>query len=338
MSKTKIIAEIGVNHNGDIDLAKQLILEAQKCGANYVKFQTYKVENLVMNNAEKAEYQKINTNTNQNQFEMLEKLQFNKDQFWELKLFCDMNNIKFLSSPFDLASVRLLDDFDMDYWKIPSGEITNYPFLKEISKTKKPIIMSTGMSYLEEIKSSLDIFYKNNYKKSMITVLHCTTAYPCTIENVNLNCIKTLQNELKVNVGLSDHSEGIIVSICSIPLGVKVIEKHFTLDKSMEGPDHKASLEPKEFEEMVKQIRYIEKALGSFVKKPSKSEFKNIQMVRKSIVAKENISKGDYFTEDNITTKRPGTGLSPMDWQKIIGKKSIKDFKKDELIKIKNII
>lgn len=334
MSKTKIIAEIGVNHNGDIDLAKQLILEAQKCGADYVKFQTYKVENLVMNNAEKAEYQKINTNTNQNQFEMLEKLQFNKHQFWELKRFCDMNSIKFLSSPFDLASVRLLDDFDMDYWKIPSGEITNYPFLKEISKTKKPIIMSTGMSYLEEIKSSLDIFYKNNYKKSMITVLHCTTAYPCKIENVNLNCIKTLQHELKVDVGLSDHSEGMLVSICSIPLGVKIIEKHFTLDKCLEGPDHKASLEPQEFKEMVKQIRYIEKGLGSFVKKPSKSEIKNIQIVRKSIVAKENITKGDYFTEDNITTKRPGKGLSPMDWQKIIGKKSIKDFKKDELIKI----
>ena len=334
MSKTKIIAEIGINHNGDIDLAKKLILEAKKCGADYVKFQTYKVENLVTNYAEKAEYQKINTRTSQNQFQMLESLQFSKDQFWGLKLFCDMNNIKFLSSPFDLDSIKLLDNFGMDYWKIPSGEITNYPFLKEISKTQKPIIISTGMSNLSEIKKSLDVFYKNNYKKSMITVLHCTTAYPCTIENVNLNCINTLQDELKVDVGFSDHSEGIIVSICSIPLGVKIIEKHFTLDKSMYGPDHKASLEPEDFKEMVKQIRYIERGLGSFVKKPSKSESKNIQIVRKSIVAKENICKGDYFTEDNITTKRPGTGLSPMDWQDVIGKKSIKDFKKDELIKI----
>ena len=334
MKKTKIIAEIGVNHNGDINIAKKLILEAKRCGADYVKFQTFQTEDLVTKYALKASYQKKNTSFGKSQFEMLQGLQFEKLQFDDLKKYCDKHQIKFLSSPFDIKSIEILSDFNMDFWKIPSGEITNYPFLSKIAETKKPIVLSTGMSYLKEIQDALEIFYDKNYNKEMITVLHCTSEYPCKISDVNLNCIKTLQNKLNVAVGFSDHSEGILAPVSSVILGASIIEKHFTLDKNLTGPDHKASLEPKEFKEMVLQIKNLEKMLIKFEKEPCESEIKNIKIVRKSIVAKVDIAEGEILNEENISTKRPGTGINPMMWNKIIGMKAIKNFQKDQLIEI----
>ncbi len=332
MGKTIIIAEAGVNHNGNIELAKKLIDVAAKAGVDYVKFQTFKAELAISKNAIKAEYQKQNTDTEESQFDMIKKLELNKKSHIELIDYCNKRNIKFISSPFDLESIDLLYELNVPLYKIPSGEITNYPYLKRIAEKKLPVIMSTGMANMLEIGDALDILLKNGLQKTQITILHANTEYPTPMQDVNLKAMLTIKNEFDVEVGYSDHTNGIEVSIAAAALGAKVIEKHFTLDKTMKGPDHKASLEPKELIAMVKAIRNIEIALGSGVKKPSPSETKNIPIARKSIVAKQNIKKGTIFSEENITVKRPGTGISPMRWNDILGQQANKDFNKDDLI------
>lgn len=330
MRRTYIIAEAGVNHNGDFELAKKMILESKKAGVDAIKFQTFKASNLVSSNAKKADYQMKSTDNKESQQDMLKKLELSFQEFWLLKEYASELNIDFISTPFDEESVDFLDTLNMPFWKIPSGEITNLPYLFKIAKTKKPIILSTGMCTLAEIGEALDIF--GDYNREDITLLHCNTEYPTPFEDVNLNAIKTLKERFHVKVGYSDHTQGIEVPIAAVALGAVVIEKHFTLDKSMPGPDHKASLEPDELKEMVKTIRNIEIALGNGEKYPSKSEKKNITVARKSIVAKKDIKKGEIFTETNITTKRPGNGISPMEWFKVIGSKATKDFSEDDLI------
>lgn len=330
--RTVIIAEAGVNHNGDINLAKQLIEVASKSGANYVKFQTFKTELVVSKYAQKAEYQKQTTEANESQFEMIKKLEFDKQTHLELLNCCKKNNIKFLSTAFDLESIDLLFELGIDFFKIPSGEITNYPYLKKIAGIGKPIVMSTGMANLSEIEQALDILLDNGLKRNAITILHCCTEYPTPIRDVNLSAMLTIKNAFKVNVGYSDHTLGIEIPIAAVALGATVIEKHFTLDRNMEGPDHKASLEPQELKAMVKAIRNIEKALGNGIKKPSSSEMPNIEVVRKSIVAKYDIKKDEILTKDNLVIKRPGSGISPMRWNEIVGTIAIKDYNEDDLI------
>lgn len=330
MNKTYIIAEAGVNHNGDIDLAKKMIEEARNAGADAVKFQTFKSENLVSEYAEKASYQKINTNNEESQLDMLKKLELSYQDFMILNQYAKENNIDFLSTPFDDESIDFLDTLKLPFWKIPSGEITNLPYLRKISATGKPIILSTGMSTVNEIKEALRIF--KHYKKEDIVLLHCNTEYPTPYRDVNLLAMDSLSKEFGVMVGYSDHTEGIEIAIAAVALGAVVIEKHFTLDKDMSGPDHKASLEPPDLTKLVTSIRNIEKALGNGIKTPSFSESKNIDIARKSIVAKQFIHEGELFTEDNITTKRPGNGISPMEWDRILGRKACKSFEKDEQI------
>ncbi len=330
MGRTYIIAEAGVNHNGDFELAKMMILEGKKAGVDAVKFQTFKADNLVSSNAKKAEYQMKSTDMKESQQDMLKKLELSFQEFYLLKEYAVELNIDFISTPFDEESVNFLDTLNMPFWKIPSGEITNLPYLCKIAKTKKPIILSTGMCTLKEIGNALDVF--SEYSKEYITLLHCNTEYPTPFEDVNLKAMETLKETFHVKVGYSDHTQGIEIPIAAVALGAEVIEKHFTLDRSMAGPDHKASLEPDELKEMVKAIRNIEIALGNGEKRPSKSEKKNITIARKSIVAKKNIKKGDIYSEDNITTKRPGNGISPMEWFQVLGREAVKDFQKDELI------
>ena len=327
MNETLIIAEIGVNHNGDLSLAKKMIREAKSCGVDIVKFQTAVLEELVTNNAKKADYQVNNTGNIESQSEMLRKLLLTFDQFVELKKYCDNLNIQFLSTPFDVSSIKFLDELGVKFWKIPSGEITNLPYLREIARTKKDVILSTGMSTIDEIRDALNILDSNK-----IILLHCNTEYPTPMEDVNLNAMKHLREEFGVEVGYSDHTEGIEVAIAAVALGTTVIEKHFTLDRTMEGPDHKASIEPDELKRMVVSIRNIEKALGQEKKIVTKSEEKNKAIARKSIVAKTEIKVGDIFTKDNITTKRPGSGISPMKWDEIIGTISEKEYNVDDLI------
>lgn len=334
MKKTIIIAEAGVNHNGDINLAKQLIEVASKSGADYVKFQTFKTELVISKDAKKADYQKENTDNKESQFEMAKKLELDKETHIELIKHCKMNGIKFLSTPFDLESIDLLFDLGVKLYKIPSGEITNYPYLRKVAQKQLSIIMSTGMANLSEIEQALDILLDNGLKRNKITILHCNTEYPTPICDVNLKAMLTIKDAFKVNIGYSDHTLGIEVSIAAVALGATVIEKHFTLDRNMEGPDHKASLEPKELKEMVKCIRNIEIAMGNGIKKPSVSEKKNIPVARKSIVASRKILKGKVLSEENITAKRPGTGISPMRWNEILGRTAIKEFKPDDLIEI----
>ena len=330
MGRTYIIAEAGVNHNGNFELAKKMILEGKKAGVDAVKFQTFIASNLVSSYAKKADYQMKSTDNKESQQDMLKKLELSFQEFHLLKEYAAELNIDFLSTPFDEESIDFLDTLNMPFWKIPSGEITNLPYLIKIAKTKKPIILSTGMSTMEEIAEMLDVFC--DYNRNDITLLHCNTEYPTPFQDVNLYAMKTLKEKFHVNVGYSDHTKGIEVPIAAVALGATVIEKHFTLDRNMLGPDHKASLEPGELAEMVKAIRNIESALGNEEKKPSESEKKNILVARKSIVAKKDIKKGDILSEENITTKRPGNGISPMEWFKIIGMKAAKDFQKDELI------
>lgn len=330
MGRTYIIAEAGVNHNGDFELAKMMILEGKKAGVDAVKFQTFKAGNLVSSNAKKADYQMKSTDNKESQQDMLKKLELSFREFCLLKEYAAELNIDFISTPFDEESVDFLNSLNMPFWKIPSGEITNLPYLLKIAKTKKPIILSTGMCTLQEIEEALNIF--GDYNREDITVLHCNTEYPTPFKDVNLNAMKTLEKKFHVKVGYSDHTQGIEVPVAAVALGAVVIEKHFTLDKNMPGPDHKASLEPDELKEMVKAIRNIETALGNGEKHPSESEKKNIAVARKSIVAKKDIKKGDIFTEENITTKRPGNGISPMEWFRVLGRKAKKDFQKDELI------
>ncbi len=329
--KTIIIAEAGVNHNGDINIAKKLIDEAKKAGADIVKFQTFNPACLASERASMAEYQKRNLGKTESQLNMLKKLALSYDSFIELSEYCGSNGIKFLSTPFDINSIRFLNGIQ-DSWKIPSGEITNYPYLVEIAKTKKSVILSSGMSTLDEVSHAIDVL--NKFGCNDISLLHCNTQYPTPFEDVNLKAMLTMKEYFNLIVGYSDHTLGIEVPIAAVALGAKIIEKHFTLDRKMEGPDHKASLEPHELSEMVNSIRNIEKALGSGEKIPSLSEKKNMVIARKSIVASRNIEKGEMFTEENITTKRPGNGISPMKWNEVIGTRATRNFMEDELIEL----
>jgi len=332
MKKVFIIAEAGVNHNGSIELAKKLIDVASNSGADAVKFQTFKAQKLVSKNASKAEYQKETTDKEESQFDMIKKLELDEDTHKELMSYAKEKNIMFLSTPFDHDSIKLLDDLRLEIFKIPSGEITNLPYLRHIGKLNKKVILSTGMADIGEIEDALDILICSGSKKENITILHANTMYPTPIEDVNLKAMVTIGTTFDVAYGYSDHTLGIEVDIAAVAMGACCIEKHFTLDKMMEGPDHKASLEPNELKAMVKAIRNIELALGSSVKKPSKSEIPNMKVARKSIVAKIEIKKGEILTEKNITIKRPGNGISPMRWDKTIGTIATKDYKEDELI------
>jgi len=327
-----IIAEAGVNHNGSIELAKKLIDVAVEAGVDAVKFQTFKTENLVSKNAQKAEYQKETTDAKESQFEMIKKLELDVDTHYELISYCNSKNIMFLSTPFDLDSIDLLDKLELPIFKIPSGEITNLPYLRKIGALKKQVILSTGMADIGEIEDALDVLIEAGTPKEKITILHANTMYPTPYQDVNLRAMVTIGNTFDVAFGYSDHTLGIEVDIASVAMGATVIEKHFTLDNSMEGPDHKASLEPYELKAMVKSIRNIEIALGSKIKKPSKSEIPNIKIARKSIVANSIINKGDIFTENNLTIKRPSIGISPMRWDEVIGTVATKDYIEDEPI------
>ena len=333
---TIIIAEAGVNHNGNFELAKQLVEAAAKAGADYVKFQTFKASNIVSKSAKKADYQNKNINDgDDSQYDMLKQLEMPQDWHSTLIAYADKNNIKFLSTGFDEESVDFLDRLGSPFFKIPSGEITNKPYLQHIAHKGKPVILSTGMAYMVEIKAALKVLIENGVPKNEITALHCNTEYPTPMEDVNLRAMITLQNTLGVKVGYSDHTQGIEVPIAAVALGASVIEKHFTLDRNMPGPDHKASLEPEELKAMVKAIRNIEKAVGgSGIKEPSPSEQKNIAVVRKSVVANCYIKKGELFTTQNLSVKRPGNGISPMLWDEILGQTAIKDFEPDDLIVI----
>ena len=330
-----IIAEAGVNHNGSIKMAKQLIDVATEAGADIVKFQTFKAGKLVSKAARQAEYQKANLkNMDDSQYNMLKRLELDEAMHIELIDYCQQKGITFLSTGFDEESVDLLDRLGVPFYKIPSGEITNKPYLQHIARKLKPVVISTGMADLNEIKEALDVLTGEGLDLSMITVLHCNTEYPTPMEDVNLKAMLTIKETFKVKVGYSDHTKGIEVAIAAVAMGAEVIEKHFTLDRNLPGPDHKASLEPDELKAMVSAIRNIELALGDGVKKASKSEIKNITLARKSIVAIKKIKKGEIFSTQNIAAKRPGNGISPMRWDEIIGEKAIKEFKPDDLIEI----
>lgn len=331
MEDILIIAEAGVNHNGDLKTAKQMVLVAKECGADIVKFQTAKLDALVSKQAQMAEYQKRNIGEAESQKEMLRKLLLTYENFVELADYCKKIGIQFLSTPFDIESVHFLDDMQ-DIWKIPSGEITNYPYLVEIGKTKKKVILSTGMCDLQEIHDAVNTLKGAGCKN--ITLLHCTTEYPAPEDEVNLNAMNVLKREFNCPVGYSDHTQGIEISLAAVAMGAKVIEKHFTLDRNMPGPDHKASLEPQELKAMVRGIRKIERAKGSEIKEPAVSEVKNRTVARKSIVAAQNILAGEEFTQYNLTTKRPGNGISPMRWNEIMGQRAIRNFDEDELIEL----
>jgi len=331
--KTFIIAEAGVNHNGSLDLAKKMIDAAVEAGADAVKFQTFKAEKVVSRYAPKAEYQKQTTDKTESQLDMVRKLELDKVAHEKLLAYCHSRNIQFLSTPFDLESIDLLSKLGLEIFKIPSGEITNLPYLRKIGALKKEIILSTGMSDLGEIEKDLDVLTGAGTKFKNITVLHCNTEYPTSMQDVNLKAMQTIKTAFPgIRVGYSDHTEGIEVPVAAVALGAAIIEKHFTLDKNMPGPDHKASLEPDELTAMVKAIRNIEKSLGTGIKKSSSSELKNKPIVLKSIVAARTISKGESFTEENLTAKRPGTGISPMRWDEVIGQRASKDYQQDELI------
>ena len=334
MSKVFIIAEAGVNHNGSLEIAKKMIDVAVDAGADAVKFQTFKAEKLVCRNAQKAEYQKKTTDKNESQFEMIKKLELDLNAHRELIMHCTERGIVFLSTPFDLDSIHLLHELGLEIFKIPSGEITNLPYLKEIGTLKKKVIMSTGMANLKEVEGALDVLTQAGTALEDITVLHCNTEYPTPFKDVNLLAMLTIQEAFKVKVGYSDHTLGIEVPIAAVALGAKVIEKHFTLGKNMQGPDHKTSLVPEELNGMVKAIRNIEKALGSGIKQPSHSELKNKSVARKSIIAVKSIKKGEVFTSENITAKRPGIGISPLEWDRVIGSKALRNFDEDEIIEI----
>ena len=334
-NKTFIIAEAGVNHNGSLKKALKLIDVAAEAGANAIKFQTFKTENLATDYAPKAEYQKYKLLKKETQFQMLKKLELTKAMHKACFKKCKKKKIIFISSAFDLESLNYLKKFKLRYFKVPSGEITNIPYLEVLGKFRKKIILSTGMSNIREIRQAIKTLTINGTKKNNITLMQCTSAYPAPYDEINLNTIATLRNIFKLNIGFSDHSLGVQASIAAVALGAKVIEKHITLSKKLKGPDHKASLDPKEFRFMVQSIRIVEKVLGNKIKKITKSEKKNIYIVRKSIVASTKIKKNEKFSNSNITCKRPGTGISPFFFKKLIGKKSMKNFNKNDLIRIK---
>ena len=329
-----IIAEAGVNHNGDYELAKQLVLKAKEAGVDYVEFQTAKPELVISKFAEMADYQKVNTGKVESQLEMCKRIHLNLEDYKPLKAFCEEVGVKFISTPFDLVSIDVLEELDMDFWKIPSGEITNYPYLVKIAKTHRPVVLSTGMCEVIEIHNAINVLVENGLRRDQISLLHCNTEYPTPFHDVNLRAMNALSEEFGVKVGYSDHTVGIEVPVAAVALGAKIIEKHFTLDHNLPGPDHIASLEPDELKQMVDSIRNIEKSLGSGIKQVSNSERKNIVIARKSIIAAKDIKKGEFFTEDNLTVKRPGNGISPMRWNEVIGKIAIRNFVEDELIEL----
>ncbi|MCW8310906.1 N-acetylneuraminate synthase [Sphingobacterium sp. InxBP1] len=334
MERTLIIAEAGVNHNGDINNALKLIDVAVEAGVDYVKFQTFKAEKLVSKEAKKADYQMNNTaDGNDSQFDMLKKLELSHASHSQLINYCKTKKVNFFSTAFDLESLEYLKEIGLELVKIPSGEITNLPYLRKAAQLFSKVILSTGMSTMEDIAAAVNVFRKEGV--SDITILHCNTEYPTPMEDVNLKAMLAIKEQFQTSVGYSDHTLGIEVPIAAVALGATVIEKHFTLDKTMSGPDHAASLEPLELRTMVKAIRNIEVAMkGDGVKRPSPSELKNIAVARKSIVAARSIKKDELLSADNLTVKRPGNGISPMCWDEVIGKPAIRDFEVDELIEI----
>lgn len=335
MDKVFIIAEAGVNHNGDIELARQLVDAAAEAGADAVKFQTFKAEKLVCKNAEKAAYQKEITDARETQLEMLKKLELTEQMHRELMDYCGERGIIFLSTPFDMDSIQMLADLGLQIFKIPSGEITNLPYLRKIGGYHRKIILSTGMSSMEEVEAAVKILQENGADD--ITLLHCNSQYPTPMPDVNLTAMVSMKKKLGFPVGYSDHTQGIEIPVAAVALGAVVIEKHFTLDRTMEGPDHKASLEPNELKEMVKAIRNIEMALGDGVKRLSESEKENVGAARKSIVAAVPIKKGDIFTEENLTMKRPGTGISPMRWDELSGHRAKREYCQDDFISVNEL-
>jgi len=336
MKKVIVIAEAGVNHNGSLENAFKLIDAAVEAGVDYIKFQTFKAENLVVRSAKKAEYQIQNTgNSTDSQFQMLKKLELSRQDHELLIDYCQQKNIKFFSTAFDLESLEYLKDINLELVKIPSGEITNLPYLRKAAQLFKDVIISTGMCTMEDIEAAINVFLKEGISKNNITILHCNTEYPTPMNDVNLKAMLSIQQEFNTEIGYSDHTLGIEVPVAAVALGASVIEKHFTLDNTMEGPDHAASLEPGQLKEMVKAIRNIEEAIsGDGIKKPSASEIKNIEIARKSIVAAKTIKKGEVFNDENLTIKRPGTGISPMRWDEVIGKEAARDYSTDDFIEI----
>ena len=330
-NKVFIIAEAGVNHNGSIEKALKLVDIAKKAGADAVKFQSFIASEEISSFAPKAKYQMSTTNPNESQLDMIKKLEFSIKEQKKIKSYCNKLKIEFISSPFDIKSINILKKLKIKTVKIPSPEINNLPYLVEISKKFSKIILSTGMSTMKEICTAIKILKKN--KKKDISILHCISSYPTKLEDLNLNAIHTLKNKFNNIIGFSDHSLGLEGSLLAVAVGARIIEKHFTINRNLNGPDHKVSLSPKQLNELIKKIRQVEKILGSGIKKPQQSEIENIKVVRKSLVARENIKIGNKFTKKNITTKRPGTGISPMKWKSIIGKKSKYNYKKDEILK-----
>lgn len=331
-NKTFIIAEAGVNHNGSIDRAIQMVDAAVEAGADAVKFQTFKAEKMITVNSPKADYQMETTDSDETQLEMVKKLELDEAAHVKLYKYCQGKNTQFLSTPFDLESIDLLNRMGLEIFKIPSGEITNLPYLRKLGALDKRLILSTGMADLGEIEHALNVLTDSGTPLENITVLHCNTEYPTPVEDVNLRAMKTIGHAFGVAVGYSDHTLGIEVAVAAVALGAAVIEKHFTLDRNLPGPDHKASLEPDELKAMVQAIHYIEKALGDGIKRPSPSEVKNKSIARKSLVATQPIKTGELFSADNITAKRPGTGISPMRWDEVLGQVAQKDYEKDDLI------
>lgn len=335
MEKVIIIAEAGVNHNGNYEIAKQMVVAAKEAGADFVKFQTAVPELVMSVFAPKAEYQLTTTDAEESQLEMARAIHLTLDKYKPLKAYCDEVGIKFLSTPFDMVSIDTLAELDMEFFKIPSGEITNYPYLKKIAALRKPVILSTGMCEMEEIEAAIDVLTEDGYlSKEELIILHCNTEYPTPYHDVNLLAMQTIAEQTGVKVGYSDHTNGIEVPVAAVALGAKVIEKHFTLDKSMPGPDQQASLDPIELKAMVDSIRHIEQAIGSTVKRVSDSERKNMTIARKSLIAACHIKAGETFTEKNLIVKRPGNGVSPMRWNEVIGMTAKRDFSTDELIEL----
>ena len=330
---TLIIAEAGVNHNGDVELAKKLVDAAVEAGADVIKFQTFKSDQLATHHAEQASYQKRALGQAEGQLAMLQKLELRPELHSDLIDYCQQRGIEFLSTPFDFPSIKLLASLLLKRWKIPSGEITNLPYLRQIGSQGQSVILSTGMANLSEIEAALDVLEQAGTRRSQITVLHCTTEYPAPPEEVNLRAMRTIAQAFGVAVGYSDHTDGIAVPIAAVAMGASIIEKHLTLDRNLPGPDHKASLEPDQFAAMVRGIRTIEQALGDGIKRPTKSELANLSVARKSLVAARPILAGELFSEANLTTKRPGTGLSPMLWDQWIGRPASRDFAADDLIR-----
>jgi len=333
-NKILIIAEAGVNHNGDISLAKLLIDVAAEAGADLVKFQTFNADRLVTRTAKKANYQKQTTDGAESQHEMLSRLELTEAMHLELIAHCEMRNIGFLSTGFDIEGINLLSNLGQECFKVPSGEITNLPYLRHIGELRKKIILSTGMSTFGDIEAAIEVLENAGTPRAKITVLHCTTEYPTPMAEVNLRAMQTIHTAFGTAVGYSDHTQGIEVSIAAVAMGAAMIEKHFTLDRNLPGPDHQASLEPAELMAMVRAIRNIELALGDGIKRLTPSEIKNKPVVRKSLIASRNIKAGESFTVENITTKRPGTGISPMRWDEVLGSIAPRDFLMDELIEL----